>query len=278
MLAHSMGNEALTQALQQLTANGLQEPHQVVFAAADVSQSNFRRRMEDAPRGAAPGAQGPHYTLYRSSRDWALWLSKLLRPRGLFDFAPRAGDASEYCLSNEFDTVNCDTVWQNPQDDPRFHSYVFKHPDVAADISLVLRQVCMHCRAQRERCCPCPAQTLDLTSPAVSEHDTREMGNIHPQNAQQRRRLLDALVPPSLSISSRQQLAPNTGVPAATVDVQTAQAAVAAASAPALMKVLRCLKAPWEICWVGMVAHCSCCYRCVAGACSCSCSCCAGSR
>lgn len=134
VLAHSMGNQALTQALMDATIRTVpaasistrHSKHSFIFAAPDVSQSKFQERLERCSRNAS-------HTLYCDKSDRALQLSKMLR----FYTEPRAGDSSRLCLARnkppEFDTIDCSTTSQSPLD-PRRHSYVFKHPDVVQDI------------------------------------------------------------------------------------------------------------------------------------------------
>jgi esterase/lipase superfamily enzyme len=148
VLAHSMGNQALTQALPAAAAapgadaaaaadapsassSSSSRHRSFIFAAPDVSQTKFKQRLHDCSRNAT-------YTLYCHKGDIALQLSKLLR---LYK-EPRAGDSSKPCLAGkehpEFDTIDCSTTSQSPAD-PRRHSYVFKHPDVMKDILRVFQ-------------------------------------------------------------------------------------------------------------------------------------------
>jgi esterase/lipase superfamily enzyme len=134
VLAHSMGNQALTQALMHAQIQALpaasssisHSSHSFIFAAPDVSQTKFQERLQLCSDSGTN-------TLYCDTGDIALMLSKMLR----FYTEPRAGDSSRLCMARnnppEFDTIDCSTTSQSPFD-PRRHSYVFKHPDVVQDI------------------------------------------------------------------------------------------------------------------------------------------------
>lgn len=132
VLAHSMGNQALTQALQ---GTHLSEPgHHFMFAAPDIAVADFQERLQRC-QGSWQLNCAHDYTLYCANRDTALWLSKLLR----FFREPRAGDCSiDMCMAEagEFVTIDCSPVG-NSAEDRIFHSYVFRNPDVAADIARV---------------------------------------------------------------------------------------------------------------------------------------------
>jgi len=86
LIAHSMGNRALLAALSQLASEtqgrALQTFKQVVFAAPDVAQSDFKQQTAQIARWS------PHLTLYASTHDQALLLS-----RRLHSGQARAGDA-----------------------------------------------------------------------------------------------------------------------------------------------------------------------------------------
>lgn len=99
LVAHSMGNRALTEALLRMRLDTLEarerdaragravqpapDPfHQIVLAAPDIDADTFREDIAPAIRG-----DGRRITLYASSEDWALQQSER------FNGAPRAGQA-----------------------------------------------------------------------------------------------------------------------------------------------------------------------------------------
>ena len=87
VIAHSMGNRALTQALKNMAlANIGPKFHQVVFTAPDVDAQVFRQLVPDMTRIAE------RVTLYASADDKALTASRK------YHSAPRAGDAGRRLL------------------------------------------------------------------------------------------------------------------------------------------------------------------------------------
>jgi esterase/lipase superfamily enzyme len=90
VIAHSMGNRALTEMLIDLERvrndDGLPVLDQVVMAAPDVNSTKFRTKIVDRIKDAAR-----NFTLYASSKDIALLTSEILR--GL-DY-PRLGQGGE---------------------------------------------------------------------------------------------------------------------------------------------------------------------------------------
>ncbi|MCG8441774.1 MAG: alpha/beta hydrolase [Caulobacterales bacterium] len=99
LVAHSMGNRYLIDALEQVVSE--REPDagpifdEVVFAAPDVDASDFEARL--------PGVKtlAESLTLYASDDDRALEISRLMN--GGY---PRAGDASELTVVADLDTVD----------------------------------------------------------------------------------------------------------------------------------------------------------------------------
>jgi esterase/lipase superfamily enzyme len=72
LIAHSMGNRALVKALKQMTVTGAAKPFkQVVLTAPDVPRQNVE------PLIAAASTRAERVTLYASSKDKALGLSKV---------------------------------------------------------------------------------------------------------------------------------------------------------------------------------------------------------
>lgn len=87
LIAHSMGNRALTSALQELSLEMQQMPprfHEVVLTAPDIDADIFRRDIAPAIVKTAK-----RVTLYASSNDEALVLSKQVHGY------PRAGDTGD---------------------------------------------------------------------------------------------------------------------------------------------------------------------------------------
>ncbi|MEM1317624.1 MAG: alpha/beta fold hydrolase [Pseudomonadota bacterium] len=97
VIAHSMGNRALTDALElmALRTQPVEQPpfDQVVFAAPDVDAGLFAAMAETA----RPLAR--RMTLYASNNDWALEVSRKLHGN-----APRAGQGGDATLSMADDT------------------------------------------------------------------------------------------------------------------------------------------------------------------------------
>jgi esterase/lipase superfamily enzyme len=129
ILAHSMGNRVLTDALDGLDTTALPAGSgrlgQVVFAAPDVDAEVFRQLLPGIVR------QARGCTLYASSRDRALAVS-----RTMARFA-RAGQAGEgIVVAPGLDTVDAtglDTGLLG-------HSYVGDHRSVLSDLYALLRQ------------------------------------------------------------------------------------------------------------------------------------------
>jgi esterase/lipase superfamily enzyme len=126
IVAHSMGNRALTDALELLAlrtnAKEGSTPMfgQLFFAAPDVDAGLFQEMM----RTIRPLAQ--RLTLYASEADWALAAS-----RKLHGDAPRAGQAGDSILSGQFfDTVDM----SNLGEDMLAHTYFANDSSALADI------------------------------------------------------------------------------------------------------------------------------------------------
>jgi len=87
LIAHSMGNRALTKALSSIAEERPEFPHifkQVFLAAPDIDAGVFKQLAESFPKAAS------QVTLYASSNDKALLASKKFH-----DF-PRAGDTATF--------------------------------------------------------------------------------------------------------------------------------------------------------------------------------------
>jgi len=123
LIAHSMGNRALTSALRELSSD-LREDcprfHQVVLTAPDIDAEVFRRDLAPAIVKAAN-----RVTLYASSTDEALVLSKQ------FHGYPRAGDAGPQIIV----VPNIDTIDVSGIDTSLLgHSYYGSNSTVLADL------------------------------------------------------------------------------------------------------------------------------------------------
>jgi len=126
IVAHSMGNRALTDALELLAmqqkAEEKTEPMfgQIFFAAPDVDAGLFKEMLATIQ----PLAQ--RLTLYTSQEDWALVAS-----RKLHGDAPRAGQAGETVLtSDKFDTIDMSALGE----DMLAHTYFANDSSALADI------------------------------------------------------------------------------------------------------------------------------------------------
>lgn len=126
IVAHSMGNRALTDALEILSLRrGMQagdEPvfGQVLFAAPDVDAGLFARMA----RTIRPIAQ--RLTLYASDQDWALVSSRKLHGN-----APRAGQGGDVTLAD----TNIDSIDMSELgEDMLAHSYFADESSALADI------------------------------------------------------------------------------------------------------------------------------------------------
>jgi esterase/lipase superfamily enzyme len=127
LVAHSMGNRALTGALQDLMtqARATPAPHfrEVILAAPDIDAGVFRQLSSSIQTAS------DRVTLYASSNDKALAFSKTLH-----DY-PRAGESGEnLVVQNGIDTVDVSAV------DTGFlgHSYFGDNTSVMSDIHNLL--------------------------------------------------------------------------------------------------------------------------------------------
>jgi esterase/lipase superfamily enzyme len=129
LVAHSMGNRVMTMALQTMV---LKDEHpessvrQIVLAAPDIDRNVFEQ-LAGAIRGA-----GQRVTLYASSNDRALWVSKLLH-RG-----PRAGDCGpDMVLCEGIDTIDASLVDSSLLS--LRHGYFSAKPSVLTDLTRLIR-------------------------------------------------------------------------------------------------------------------------------------------
>jgi esterase/lipase superfamily enzyme len=128
LVAHSMGNRALTEALRRLAVEieneSLPRFQEVVLAAPDVDAATFREDIAPAIRGTAE-----RITLYASASDQALMASKQVHGY------PRAGDAEGGVLTVEgIQTVDVAT----PGRDILGHSYIGNEGRVLDDLVALL--------------------------------------------------------------------------------------------------------------------------------------------
>jgi esterase/lipase superfamily enzyme len=121
VIAHSMGNKALTDALRSPGLAGVRF-NQIVLAAPDLDAGVFRRDIAPAMKGAAERT-----TLYASSNDLVLALSETLNK------APRAGESGDdkVVVVEGMDTVDASEVSSG-------HSYFADVRPVVTDLALLL--------------------------------------------------------------------------------------------------------------------------------------------
>ncbi|MGW3215075.1 alpha/beta hydrolase [Streptomyces parvus] len=129
IVAHSMGNRLLTEALADLDTTTLPEGSgrvgQVIFAAPDVDAESFRQRLPRIVR------QAKGCTLYASSADRALAVSSSLAA------APRAGQSGAgIIVAPGLDTIDATALDTGLMS----HSYVGDHRSVLADVHGLLRR------------------------------------------------------------------------------------------------------------------------------------------
>ncbi len=122
VIAHSMGNRALLEALEKLSASRKRPAiHHVVLAAPDIDAQRFEQIADSINRYPS------RITMYASSKDRAIWLSKK------FHSFSRAGEAGK----NIVVTRGVDTVDATIVDTSMFglgHSYFATKRTVLGDI------------------------------------------------------------------------------------------------------------------------------------------------
>jgi esterase/lipase superfamily enzyme len=127
LIAHSMGNRALTAALKELHLELRDQSrlfNQVILAAPDIDADEFRHSIAPALAGTAN-----RITLYASSRDEALAASQLVH-RG-----PRAGDAGRGLVV----VPGIDTIDVSPIDSsPWGHTYYGSSDPVLRDLGMLI--------------------------------------------------------------------------------------------------------------------------------------------
>ncbi|MDP3897195.1 MAG: alpha/beta hydrolase [Mesorhizobium sp.] len=123
LIAHSMGNRALTDALELFALRHKGEPaafDQVLFTAPDLDAGLFAEMMHTI----RPAAN--RITLYASNRDWALAVS-----RQIHGDSPRAGQGGEGIVRlAEVDSIDMTSIGE----DMLAHSYYANNPSALTDI------------------------------------------------------------------------------------------------------------------------------------------------
>lgn len=101
VVAHSMGNEFLTRALEKMATDRPNEKlfNEVVFASPDVDADDFMERV------AKIDPLADDFTLYASSKDRALQASRRFNGTGR-----RAGDSAEPVLLPDLNTIDTSAV------------------------------------------------------------------------------------------------------------------------------------------------------------------------
>ncbi len=128
VIAHSMGNRCLTEALRTFDPASLGEGSaalgQVIFAAPDIDSETFVDLAREFRR------QTSRFTLYASSTDLALLASKAVNGY------PRAGDAGPgLVIADGIDTVDATLVDTNLVG----HSYIGQNDSILADVFDLLK-------------------------------------------------------------------------------------------------------------------------------------------
>lgn len=147
LVAHSMGNRALTRALQLVARRQSPAPqppfHQIIMAAPDIDAGVFRDLARDINGTAS------RFTLYASSNDKALQLSKK------FHGYPRAGESGDgLVVVPGVDTIDVSRIDTSLLG----HSYYGDNTSVVSDV----RKILLLNLAPRERC--------DCLRPAEKDH------------------------------------------------------------------------------------------------------------
>jgi len=123
LIAHSMGNRAMTDALELFALRNRDNPmafDQVLFTAPDLDAGLFAEMMKTIRTVAR------RITLYASDRDWALLVS-----RKLHGDAARAGQGGKTILHvDDLDAIDMSTIGE----DMLAHSYYANNPSALTDI------------------------------------------------------------------------------------------------------------------------------------------------
>ena len=128
VIAHSMGNRVLCNALRELNQGrwqGQEAVLDVVFAAPDIYREDFVRNFLPDLVG-----KGPRLTLYANDEDFPLNFNQ-----GIFHKTPRAGQAgASLILYRGLDTVDVSKLKTGMS---RGHDYAFSVSQVRQDIRLL---------------------------------------------------------------------------------------------------------------------------------------------
>ncbi|PHP67752.1 hypothetical protein CSC94_08680 [Zhengella mangrovi] len=123
LIAHSMGNRAMTDALELLAVENRGKPplfEQVLFTAPDLDAGLFQEMLKTIRPIAA------RTTLYASNNDWALAIS-----RQLHGDSPRAGQGGKEIIAmSDVDSVEMSALGA----DMLAHSYFANDPSALTDI------------------------------------------------------------------------------------------------------------------------------------------------
>jgi esterase/lipase superfamily enzyme len=129
LVAHSMGNRVLTDALKEIDVAATERKqlfNQVILAAPDIDADIFRQRI--AP---AIVTKAKHVTLYASSKDLALVASRTFNSGD-----PRAGDAGgNLVVYPGIETIDVSAIDSSLLG----HSYYGSSVSVLSDIEFLLR-------------------------------------------------------------------------------------------------------------------------------------------
>src|SRR5208337_585275 len=127
IVAHSMGNRALAGALKQISdERGTLRPRlqEIVLAAPDINVSIFNQLAK-----ALPGTAN-HFTIYESSKDWALFASHI------YHHFIRVGDSDPHInIVNGYDAIDATNVDTGLLG----HSYFGESKSILADIFWLIR-------------------------------------------------------------------------------------------------------------------------------------------
>jgi esterase/lipase superfamily enzyme len=166
IIAHSMGNRALSTALREIELEFRGQSrlfNHVVLAAPDIDADEFRTNIAPAMQRTAN-----HVTLYASSRDDALRISQLLH-RG-----PRAGDSGRgLVVLPGMDTIDVTAIDSSPWG----HVYYGASDPVLQDLKLLF----LYSHPPQERTWLSPAQREGLTYWIFEASRTAATGGLVPR-------------------------------------------------------------------------------------------------
>lgn len=132
VIAHSMGNECLTRAIEDISEKYKDEVlfNNIILAAPDIDRDIFVQQI--APNMTANPNNIKRITLYVSSKDLALRTSKVLRST----HTPRVGMAGEKIILIEgIDTIDASAV----DTDFLGHGYIANSPELINDLAALIK-------------------------------------------------------------------------------------------------------------------------------------------